>query len=203
MALGRTDDVRLIMAEAERKSFELAIGNAPIEAANNLRQAINKSGVTDKEKAWYLQRVANYMFEVNPGEALQIQRAAYEKNNLMFCPPGVVRRPIMASKFDSQAIVLAWFKEFENPNGAIAAIQDLRTRLSYSSSPESFEQAILELAQLLGAQGIRPEKEFGEGPDDLWLWPSVSLVIEAKNENEKTLHKKDAGQLLLSLQWFK
>ena len=203
MSVGGTDETRLTMAEAERKSFDLAMGNAPLEAADNLRQALNKSHLTDKEKAWYLQRVANYMFEANPGEALQVQRAAYEKNNSMFCPPGVVLRPVTNSKFDSQAIILEWFKEFENPNGTIAAIQDLRARLSYNGSPEAFEQAVLDLAQLVGARSFRPEKEFGEGPDDLWLWPSVSLVIEAKNENKKTLHKKDAGQLLLSLQWFK
>jgi len=27
-------------------------------------------------------------------------------------------------------------------------------------------------------------------------------VIEAKNQNEERLHRKDAGQLLLSIQWF-
>jgi len=60
----------------------------------------------------------------------------------------------------------------------------------------------MELAPLLGALGSRPEREYGEGPDDLWLWPDISLVIEAKTGNEESLHKKDAGQLLLSLQWF-
>ena len=97
---------------------------------------------------------------------------------------------------------MKWFKDFENPNGAIAAIQELRTRLSYEVSSELIESSILELAPLLGAIGSRPEKEFGEGPDDLWLLPTMSLVIEAKTENKATLHKKDAGQLVLSLQWF-
>jgi hypothetical protein len=98
---------------------------------------------------------------------------------------------------------MEWFKQFENPNGAIAAVQELRVRLSFDSSPANMEQALCDLAHLLGAQGSRPEKEYGEGPDDLWLWPDVSLVIEAKNQNQNTLHKDDAGQLLISLEWFK
>jgi hypothetical protein len=55
----------------------------------------------------------------------------------------------------------------------------------------------------LGAIGSRPEKELGEGPDDLWLWPEISFVMEAKNENQDSLHKKDGAQLLSSIQWFK
>jgi len=199
---GKTDEAQLSMANSERGAFQLAAANDTSGAVRLLRQALNSNTLPDRAKGWYLQRVANYMHNNNPGEALEIQRSAYEKNNSMYCPPAVTRRPIATGKLDSQATVLEWYRQFENPNGAIAAIQELRTRLVYSGTPETLEQAILELAPLLGTQGSRPEREFGEGPDDLWLWPSMSLVIEAKNEDE-SLHKKDAGQLLLSLQWFK
>lgn len=198
----QTDEIRLVMAESERKAYQFSLGNNPSGAVKLLRKSLNENEVSEKEKGWYLQKIASYMFDVNPSEYLEIQRSAYEKNNSLFCPPSVTSRPLSLAKSGSPAIILEWFKEFENPNGTIAAIQDLRARLSYDVSPETIEQAIMELAQLLGATGMRPEKEFGEGPDDLWLWPSISLVIEAKNENEDSLHKKDAGQLLLSLQWF-
>ena len=55
----------------------------------------------------------------------------------------------------------------------------------------------------MGAKGFRPEKDFDGGPDDLWLWPEMSLVIEAKNMNKEFLHKSDAEQLFHSLEWFK
>src|SRR5262249_19526411 len=72
----------------------------------------------------------------------------------------------------------------------------------YERSPKTMERAIVELAPLLGAGGSRPEEDFDEGPDDLWIWPNLNLVIEVKNQNQDTLHKSDAEQLLGSLQWF-
>ena len=199
----QADSTRLEMASAERKAFHHAIANNPIDAVKVLRASLNSHNLDDAEKGWYLQHVANYMLDANPEAYLEIQKAAYEKNNSVFCPPNVKVRPRSATMSESQTIIIEWFKQFENPNGAIAAIQNLRARLSYGSSSESLEQALLDVAPLIGAKGSRPEKEYDEGPDDLWLWPTVSFVIEAKNQNEKTLHKKDAGQLHQSLQWFK
>jgi hypothetical protein len=55
----------------------------------------------------------------------------------------------------------------------------------------------------LGATGFRPEQDYSEGPDVLWSWPTYDLIIEAKNENEEYIHKKDIEQLLFSIQWYK
>ena len=44
----------------------------------------------------------------------------------MICPPGVVKRPDTIEKYDVQTIIINWLKEFENPNGAIAKIQELK-----------------------------------------------------------------------------
>lgn len=72
-----------------------------------------------------------------------------------------------------------------------------------SAPPSRFEQALLELAPFVGADGDRPEKEEGEGPDNLLEWPQMSLVIEAKNEARYAeIPKKDAEQLLHSMRWF-
>lgn len=199
---GITDGSRIAIADSERKAFSAALSNDVGKAVSILRESINAHVSEETAKGWYLQRVANYLHDVNPGEALEVQRAAFEKNRLMLCPPGAIKRPPIAGKFGIQEKLIGWFKEFENPNGAIAALEDLRTRLSFERSAETIEQALYELAQLIGADGSRPEKEYGEGPDDLWLWGDESFVIEAKTGNEDGLHKKDAGQLLLSLKWF-
>jgi hypothetical protein len=171
-------------------------------AVQTLRDGINNNVKDETAKGWYLQRVANYLQETNPGEALEVQRAAFDKNRLMICPPGAVKRPPATGKFWIQEKLIGWFREFENPNGTIAALEDLKARLVFDRPSETIEQAICDLAKLVGADGMRPEKEYGEGPDDLWVWGDESLVIEAKTENEISHHKKDAGQLLLSLQWF-
>ncbi len=200
---GITAQDRLEMANAERKAFEAALSNDPNKAANILRKSMDQHVKDDLGmKGWYLQRVANYLYDVDSGEALEVQRAAYEYNKQMICPPGVVKRPKKTHKLGPQTTILKWYRQFENPNGAIASIQDLKTKLSFDMPPAIIEQAICNLAPLLGAEGTRPEQEYGEGPDNLWLWPDISLVIEAKNQNEDSLHKKDAGQLLQSLSWF-
>lgn len=168
---------RIEMAKAERLAFINAIGNNCREAVKQLGQAITKYIKDEKDKAWYLQRLANYKFEYDPGEALEIQKAAHERDNSMFLPPAVKKRAKHVSEVDMQSIIVSWFKNFENPNGSIAAIQDLRNRLSYELNPKTVERAIRELSELIGVLGSQPEEEFGEGPDDLWLWPELSLVI--------------------------
>jgi hypothetical protein len=197
-----TSDIKLEMAQSERQAFLQAIANDQYDAVELLRSSINAHELLKEEKGWYLQKVANYLFDVNQAESLEVQRTAYEYNKSLFCPPKTKIRPLTIQGSAVQKIILVWFKQFHNPNGAIAAIQDLRARLSFEVSPNSMEQAMLELAPLLGILGSRPEKEFGEGPDDLWTWPSQDFVVEVKNKNKDSLHKKDAGQLLISLKWF-
>ena len=199
----KKDSTRLLMADAERQAFSMALANNASDAVELLRRAINDNDLSVNEDGWYLQKVANYMYNVDPGEALEVQRAAYKKNNSMLCAPGVTPRPSSPGKFETQTEMVKWFKEFENPNGAIAKIQEIRAQLSYEVSPRIFENALMELAASLGAKGSRPEQDFDEGPDDLWFWPEMSLVIEAKNMNQTSLHKRDAAQLLHSLEWFK
>jgi hypothetical protein len=202
-ASGTTDPNRLMLANAERCAFESAISNDLNGAVKLLQDAIGKYVSDDPAtKGWYLQRVANYLYDIDPGQALEVQGAAHRDNKSMYCPPGgIIKRPSKVEESDAQAIVRKWYRQFQNPNGAIAAIHELKAKLSFELSHSVVEQALCDLAPLLGAQGSRPEEE--GGPDDLWLWPSLSLVIEVKSENQKSLHKKDAGQLSSSMNWFK
>lgn len=192
------------LATAERQAAQAAMAKNSAEASDIIERAIDALTVTDAEKGWLMQKSANYLYETNTGKALEKQRFAYAKNNSTFCPPeGIVLRPADKDKYKSSDLVLDWFKTFSNPNGAIAELQTLRTCLSYDSTPKSLEQAIMDLARPMGAIGSRPEDSIiGIGPDDLWLWPQVSLVIEVKNQRESNLLKKDSGQLHDSLKWF-
>jgi hypothetical protein len=75
-------------------------------------------------------------------------------------------------------------------------------------SPETsgkFEAAVNDLAWFIGIRGQRPDKEYKEGPDNLWALPNGAfLVIECKNggTSESGISKKDAGQLGQSVAWF-
>lgn len=191
-----------LLAESERKCFTFSLANNFIDAAKVLEKAVDSFVSDEKNKGIYLQRLASYINNFDPAKALEIQQGAFFKNTSVNCPPSVVKRPLIAGKSEQGEILSLWLKSFENPNGAIAAIQELKSNLNYNKGYKKVEQALMDLAPIIGAEGSRPEKEYNEGPDCLWLWSNQALVLEAKNENEKTLHKKDAGQLLLSLQWF-
>ena len=193
----------LPMATAFRESFLHATGKDPRAAAALLEKAVDSHIIDAVARAPFLQIAANFTHEFDEGKALEIQRSAYNRDRHLFCPPTVAKRAQRHSDEDAPVIMVRWFRQFENVNGATAKILDLKARLSYHAAPKIVEQALLELAPLLGANGSRPEDTLGEGPDCLWLWPDKSLVIEAKNENQESLHKRDAEQLLSSLQWFR
>ena len=75
-------------------------------------------------------------------------------------------------------------------------------------SPETsnkFEAAVNDLAWFIGIKGQRPEKDYKEGPDNLWALPNGTfLVIECKNSvtSSNGISKRDAGQLGQSVAWF-
>jgi len=191
------------LAAAEQEAARSAMANNSAKATEIMEQAITSLAQTEAGKGWLMQKSANYLFETDAGKALEKQRFAYDKNKGVFCPPeGITVRPPDPGKFESLSLVLNWYKRFANPNAAIAQLLALRARLSYDASPKSLEQAVLELAEPLGAIGLRPEEHLGVGPDDLWLWPEVGLVIEVHNDRQKTLPKKDSGQLHDSLEWY-
>ncbi len=83
---------------------------------------------------------------------------------------------------------------------------ELCSDLQFSpDTANKFEAAINDLAWFLGIKGQRPEKDYNEGPDNLWALPNnVFLVIECKNGVAVGggISKKDAGQLGQSVEWF-
>lgn len=199
------DPVLIQLAAAERDPAKIAVHD-PGGAADIIERAARLHASDDAPRlGWYLQIAASYRFGVDQAAALELQTAAYLKNDRMFAPPkGVQIRPTDPGRVEAPTAILRWYGGFENPNGAVAALQALRVQLSFGASPETFEQAICDVAELVGAYGLRPERTFGKGPDDLWLWGAEGYVIECKNEErEQSLPKRDSGQLHDSLQWFK
>lgn len=197
------DEEKIKIADIERQAFSLAKGNDAKSAHDEIIKLVDDVKPDSKVKGILLHKAARYLFESDPAKSLELQAAAYKMNSKLTPAPGVVFRPHDLEKTEVQANVLAWFKSFDNLNGTIAAIAELRSRLNLALHYKKIEEALKELAEPLGAKGSRPENEFGKGPDDLWLWGKFDFIIEAKNQNEKSLHKKDAGQLSVSLSWHK
>ncbi len=81
------------------------------------------------------------------------------------------------------------------------------TNLRFGGDSDRFEGAIQHLGEALGYSAERPDKEWGEGPDDLWcLHDNEYLLIECKNRvdlNRDEIAKGESGQMNNSCAWFR
>jgi len=195
------DVQRIELAWRERRAYELSAQNNHASAHALLNEAIKSSLLEQDELGVYLQRLARIVYLFDPTEGIRIQQAAREKNKALANPPFMPRKPSAASGKAVAERVCAWIKQFSNPNAAIIEAKNIEAALNLGQKAKIVEGALEKLGAALGAEASRPDEEFGEGPDALWFWGGFAFVIEAKNENEHTLHKKDSGQLLLSIKW--
>ena len=84
-------------------------------------------------------------------------------------------------------------------------LQDLTALNGNGSAPQT-EEALRCLGQYLGLKSLRPDNEFGAGPDVLWLEEGGHAVcMEVKSDKGKTssYRKEDVGQLHNHVQWVK
>ena len=137
------------LAEAEHVAQTAALQRDPQQAVAHLNYAINLLRPGPAQLGWLLQRKANYVFENDRGAGLEIQKAAFQKNDRM-CPPpmGIVDRPPPLPKRQTASLVLSWYNGFINPNGAIAQLEELKSKLSFESTVETLEQALDDLSRL-------------------------------------------------------
>jgi replicative superfamily II helicase len=208
------EEDRVRLAAAERRAAERAYdGNAP-DAVDVLQQATDDYAPREKAKsdgrlarrrAYLMQTIASFMHEFDKGQALQLQDSAHELDRELLRPTSAAKKLRgKPASTDQAAQVLHLYSSFEHANAFIAELDSVRAVLSFESDPSRFEQALKDLAPFLGAHGVRPEEELGEGPDNLFQWPALNLVTEAKNEAEyDAIPKKDAEQLLHSMEWFR
>ncbi len=197
------DELQIKLAAIERSAFDDAVVKRRFSgAAGQLRLAANDA-VTDIAKATMLQTAARYLMMADDPEWGGVQAAAVDFDRSCFRPPEMPKRPRKTQDMTQADSAIAWFRSFSNPNGAILALEELKGALAFGAgSSTAAEDAIEELGQAVGFGTSRPEKDLNEGPDVLWFVPGLHLVIEVKSENQKTLHKKDSGQLHTSLEWF-
>ncbi|NML63479.1 DEAD/DEAH box helicase family protein [Massilia sp. RP-1-19] len=189
------------LAEQERRAHVMASNNMSADAKPLLQKAIHTAKLTGDELGIHLQRLSRITYLSDVVEAMAIQQAARENNVTLAIPPSLPRKPAMPGAKTVAEKVCVWFGKFANPNAAVIEAQRIANALDLNQKSKKVEAALMRLGEALGAEASRPDEEFSDGPDGLWFWGPRALVIEAKNENLKTLHKKDSGQLHDSMQW--
>ena len=97
-------------------------------------------------------------------------------------------------------------REFTTYAEMDVTISDILGRLRFGVEADDFERGLDELCRGLGFAGERPDKEWKEGPDNLWaLDDNRYLVIECKSEVDVLrveVNKTEAEQMNRSAAWF-
>lgn len=198
--IGSNADRNRKIAAMERSALRKADGRDYVAAAADMQRASDECKGDRALRGILKQTSAKYQYYAEPIAAMRMQASAYADNSHVSRPPTLL--PADVRKVTGQAESISrWLSGFSDPNGALIEIDDLRSRLSFARKASDVEAAIRDLGELLGAESLRPDHQYGRGPDNLWIFDDVALAIEMKSEKVSALSKGDAEQLQSSLLW--
>lgn len=198
----------ILRAYADELSAEQASSTGDYSSASNILQGLLDSGSFNSEdSAWYLQEMARYNFISNRIESERLQIAAHNKNHLLLRPPaGITVAKLTIVSQGRVERIATWVSDFENYGQLDVTLSDILGRLVFGVKADKFEQALDELSCALGFAGERPDKEWKEGPDNLWALDDTNYIVwECKNEVKTTraeINKGEAEQMNRSSAWF-
>ena len=203
----KTDNIHLDQAAAERKSFDLWCDNYHGKAIAKIEKYLAETkGIDSQSKGWMEQFAARIASQWGNGErAEELQRLAFADNRNLLRPKVLpTYRPIAIPGSQASCIVRQ-IGGYRYRRGFLHTFEDTVAHLCHSASANQFEQALADLATMIGFSAERHDTN-GEGPDVLWILPDqLGVVIEAKSRKleKNALTKQEHGQLLIAAEWFK
>ncbi len=196
---------------ATREAFERAYIEQYDEAFNILEKEKNQNAtLDDKAKGFLMQQMAEYKNFTNPVQAQELLLAGRKLNPSILKPLNGVQDSKLSNFSDKQGSNVVKFisDHFNDLNSYMIYVDSVLDDLIFiENSANSFEDAIKNVASIIGVHSSRPEKEGLPGsPDNLWAIGDLKyLVIECKNgvkPDIATISKSDCSQLLSSIRWF-
>ena len=152
-----------------------------------------------------MQLVAEYTNFIDPLKAQDIQLSAKKINPSLLSPIcGYQHSKLLNTSKQAEFIESFLSNNKIEKNRLLIKVNSILDGLSFNwVSAAVFEESLNKIANYIGYGSSRPEKENGEGPDNLWcLGNGHYLVIECKNCTTNTICKSDCNQLNGSIQWF-
>lgn len=209
VSLRADSELRLDPAKlALRSAFDSARANQHNDALTVMDTAIDAT--TDQQvKAWLLARKAAFQHVVDVEGAQKTLMAAHSIEPRVIKPMhGVNYKNLTAAAGQQASKLIENHRErFMDQTSMKLYADELCSDLQFTpGTSDRFEAAVNELAWFLGISGQRPEKDYKEGPDNLWALPNGTFfIIECKNgvTSDNGISKKDAGQLGQSISWFR
>lgn len=192
---------------AELEAEQAYINGDYATASRKLQELIDRGKVDREDKGWHLQEMARYNYRANRPESQRLQIAAHKQNRLLLKPASgvTVARLTLVSQGRMERIA-KWIQQFEDYAQLDIALSDILARLVFGTKADKFEQALDEVSLCLGFVGERPDKEWKEGPDNLWALDARQYTLwECKSEVDVTraeINKREAEQMNRSAAWF-
>ncbi len=176
-------------------------------AAETIQELLDKKQVGEADKGWYLQEMARYQYRTDRPESQRLQIAAHKNNRLLLKPSdGVTVAKLTIVSQGRVERIMSWVRKFETYEQLHIAISDILGRLVFGTKADKFEQALDEVSRAIGFAGERPDKEWKEGPDNLWALDDTQYILwECKSEvevNRAEINKREAEQMNRSSAWF-
>ena len=204
---GTANDQVLKLFAVELKAETSFMSGDYGSATQELQKLLDSGLVQADDKGWYLQEMARYNYAVNRTESHRLQIAAHKNNRLLLKPAtGVTVAQLTIQSQGRVERISAWVAAHGSYTELDVSISDILGRLVFGVKADKFEAALQELSRTLGFAGERPDKEWKEGPDNLWALDATQYLLwECKNEvdlDRAEINKREAEQMNRSAAWF-
>jgi len=199
---------RILRAYAAELEAEQAYRTGDyVTAAETLQRLLDRKMVDSEDKGWYMQQMARYHYRSNRPESQRLQIAAHASNRLLLKPSdGVTVTKLTVVSQGRVERIATWIRQFESYAQLEVILSDILGRLVFGTKADKFEQALDEISRAIGFAGERPDKEWKEGPDNLWALDDTQYILwECKSEveiNRAEINKREAEQMNRSSAWF-
>ncbi len=203
-----TRDILLRIFQTEVNAERALQNDNPDQAIEIIQKLLDSQNFPDSERGWYLQELARYSYPISKTRANELQRSAHKTNHSLLRPKSgmvVTKVGTLAPEKRIERIKewLSSHKTFEN---VATHVDDIITKLAFGVMADHFEQALQDVATALGFESDRPDKEWKEGPDNLWgLRDAEYLLFECKNEvvlGRTEINEHETEQMNRSSAWF-
>jgi len=177
-------------------------------AVETLQTLVDKHYTGNKEeKAWYIQEMARYKYAVSHSESEFLQRTAHKSYRYLFKPKtGMIVERLILEGVKRNEQIIQYIKDFVGFSDLKLSITATLSDLSWGVKADNFEEALKKIGTALGFLTQRPDKEWKEGPDNLWgIKDNRFVLFECKNEVKETrqaVNKNETEQMNRSCVWF-
>lgn len=201
-----TDRIR--EATTERKALNLFADGHPDKAISRITEFLDANKAIDGQtRGWFEQLAARFAHGWgNVDLARQLQVSAFANNRNLHRPAVLPPYSALPEPGGQSKAIAQRLAGYRARRGFMKDFDEVVAFLVASSSANQFEQALMDLGNMLGFTSQRPENTGEPGSDVLWLLPGkIGVIIEAKSrkKSQNPLKKEEHGQILVSEVWFK